>query len=153
VVVTKRLLLVLPLLALLYGCAITQKVTPVDRPLLVREICVMRNADVRENFLTAYLQALEAKGFSPRVLEPGASVGSCPLSSQYTANWRWDLALYMAYAKITIYENGTEVGSAVYDSLGGSGNLAKFIDAETKLKELVDQLFPAPSFAAAGTAR
>lgn len=146
----KRLLLVLPLFGLLYGCAINQQVTPIDRPLLVREICVVRNADVRENFLTAYRNALEDKGFAPRVLETTAGISSCPLSSRYTANWRWDLALYMAYAKITVYENGSEVGSAVYDSLGGGGNLAKFIDAEAKIKELVDQLFPAPSFAAAG---
>lgn len=150
---TNRLILVLALLGTLHGCAISQRVTPVQRPALAREICIVRNPDVRENFLAALREALESKGFVPGVLEPGSPTSSCALSSQYTANWRWDLALYMAFAKITVHENGIEVGSAVYDSLGGGGNMGKFIDAEKKVKELVGELFPSPTFVSAGVAR
>jgi hypothetical protein len=63
------------------------------------------------------------------------------MTSTYTANWRWDLALYMAFAEIIVYAEGTKVGSAVYDSLHGGANMNKFINAEAKIRELVDELF------------
>lgn len=145
-----RTTLVLPVVAtLLTGCAITQNVTPVQRP-LQREICVIENPDVRPGFLTAYNAALTAKGFQPRTVERNSPLNVCPQASRYIANWRWDMAMYMAFAELTVYENGTEIGKATYDSLRGGGNLGKFIDADVKVKELVDQLFPAPSFTTQG---
>ena len=129
------------LLCLAVGCAIHQQVDPVPS-VEVHELCIINNPDVREGFLNAYQQAIQAKGFQTKILDQSAIPNDCPLSSTYTANWRWDLALYMAFAEIKIYKEGKQVGRAVYDSLGGSGNLSKFIDAEKKVKELVDQLFP-----------
>jgi hypothetical protein len=123
------------------GCAIHQRVEPVPR-LESREICIVNNPNVREGFLAAYQGALTAKGLRPKVLDQSALPDACPLTSTYTANWRWDLALYMAFADIAVYSNGKKVGQAVYDSLGGGGNLGKFINAEEKIKELVEQLFP-----------
>jgi hypothetical protein len=122
------------------GCAIHQRIDPVPR-LESRELCIVNNPNVREGFLATYQAALTARGFRTKVLEPTAAPDACPLTSTYTANWRWDLALYMAFADITIYSNGKKVGQAVYDSLGGGGNLGKFINAEEKIKELVDLLF------------
>lgn len=142
--------LALPLAALLLtGCAITQNVTPVSRP-LQREICVIENPDVRPGFLTAYSGALTEKGLQPRTVERTSPLNVCPLTSRYIANWRWDMALYMAFAELTVYENGAEIGKATYDSMRGGANFGKFIDADKKVKELVDQLFPAPSFAVKG---
>ena len=126
------------------GCAIRQRVDPVPR-LDSREICIVNNPHVREDFLETYQRALTAKGFQTRILDKSAAPSDCPLTSTYTANWKWDLALYMAFADITIYADGRVVGHAVYDSLGGSGNLGKFINAEAKIKELVDQLFVNPA--------
>jgi hypothetical protein len=130
----------------LLGCAIHQRVDPVPR-LESQEICIINNPAVREGFLLAYQRALTAKGFQTKILDKSAAPNDCPLTSTYTANWRWDLALYMAFADITVYANGKKVGQAVYDSLGGSGNLGKFINAEDKVNELVDQLFPNPASA------
>ena len=138
----KRVALVAALLVLV-GCAIHQHVDSVPR-LDSREICIVDNPDVREGFLETYRRALTVKGFETRMLAKSAVPSDCPLTSTYTANWRWDLALYMAFADITVYANGRKVGRAVYDSLGGGGNLGKFINAENKIKELVDQLFPVP---------
>ncbi len=144
-----RRLAVLPLLLLITGCAITQTVDPVDGP-TNREICLIRNPDVRENFFTAYRDALAAKGFTVRVLDGDESPGACALTTRYVANWRWDLAWYLAFARLEVFANGTEVGEALYDSLRGGANPSKFIDAERKLVELVDQLFPNPSFVPVG---
>ena len=123
------------------GCAIRQRVEPVPR-LDSREICIVNNPNVREGFLAAYQGALTAKGLRTKLLDQSALPDACPLTSTYTANWRWDLALYMAFADITVYSDGKKVGRAVYDSLGGGGNLGKFINAEEKIKELVEQLLP-----------
>jgi hypothetical protein len=127
---------------LLAGCAITQKVTPVES-LSGREICVVVNPAVSQpGFLSAYTRALNERGYTVRELPPGASVNDCPITSTYTANWRWDLALYMAFADIKVYRDGTQVGQAVYDAMQGGANMSKFIKGDAKISELVDQLFP-----------
>jgi hypothetical protein len=76
------------------------------------------------------------------VLKPDASANACPLTTTYAARWRGDLALYMAYAKMNVYQDGKVLGKALYDSLRGGGRLDKFISAEEKTRELVNQLFP-----------
>jgi hypothetical protein len=126
------------------GCSIKQTVKPVTpAQLTTRDICVRENPAVRAGFLEAYRQALEGKGLVVRVLAPDTGITACPLLTTYTANWRWDLALYMAYAELTVYQNGGEIGKAVYDSLMGGGRIdKKFIKADEKVRELVDQLFP-----------
>jgi hypothetical protein len=127
---------------LLASCAITQKVTPVES-LSGKEICVVVNPAVSQpGFLTAYIRALNERGYTVRELPPGASVNDCPITSTYTANWRWDLALYMAFADIKVYRDGTQVGQAVYDAMQGGANMSKFIKGDAKISELVDQLFP-----------
>ena len=133
----------LPLVLLLAACSIVQEVKPVAQAdLSVKEICVVENPDVREGFLETYTQALVSKGLVVKVLKAGAGITRCPLTTTYTANWRWDLALYMAFAEMTVYRDGKPVGKATYDSLMGGGRLDKFIKADEKIRELVNQLFP-----------
>ena len=126
------------------GCAIHQRVDAVARP-GTRAICIVENPDVRSGFLSSYRHALADKGYEVTVLARLSLPTACPLTSTYTANWRWDLALYMAFADVVVYADGQRVGRATYDSLGGGGNLGKFIDADTKIRELVEQLFPDPA--------
>ena len=76
------------------------------------------------------------------MLDKDASTLDCEITSTYTATWGWDLALYMSYAKINIYNNGGESAEAVY-KLVRPGLFGKFISAEKKINELVDQLFVA----------
>jgi len=47
----------------------------------------------------------------------------------------------MSYAEIQVYNDGQNVGRAIYDSRMGGMRLDKWVDAETKIAELVDQLF------------
>ena len=138
---SKRTWLVIGTAASLGGCAIHQTVQPVER-LEAKQICIVQNGDVREGVFESYRRALEAKGYAVRKLPVGASLIECPITSTYTANWRWDLAMYMAYAEIKVYSNGKPVGEAKYDSTRGGGNMGKFIDADKKITELVNQLFP-----------
>ena len=131
------------LAVLLAACSIKQNVKPVTpADVATKQICIRENKSVREGFLEAYRQVLESKGFTVRLLEPDAGITACPLLTTYSANWRWDLAMYMAYAEMTVYRDGNEIGKAVYDSLLGGGRLDKFIKADDKVRELVNQLFP-----------
>lgn len=141
---TARLKTFLPIAGLallgLGGCAIQQKVSPVSA-LESKEICVRENDKVRDGFLDSYRSALERRGYRVRLLTPNAPQDACRVTSTYTASWRWDLASYMAYAEIRVYKDGQLAGEAIYDSRRGGGNLGKFISADTKIRELADQLF------------
>ena len=130
-------------LSLLSGCSIKQQVDPAKlTATLAPDICLIPGNGVRDGFTTAYGDALRGKGFSVRTLHMGASPSRCPLSTTYTGNWRWDFALYMSYADIRVFEGGRQVGRAVYDARSGGGRPDKFINAESKIIELTDQLFP-----------
>ncbi|WP_312679853.1 Sbal_3080 family lipoprotein [Stutzerimonas nitrititolerans] len=130
-------------IASMLGCSIKQTVDPAQlSPTLQPEICMIAAPGVREGFTHAYGAALQSKGFTLRQLPAGSSPSRCPLSTTYTGTWRWDVALYMRYAEIGVFEGGKRVGRAVYDARSGGGRLDKFIDAESKIHELADELFP-----------
>lgn len=126
---------------LISGCAIHQTVSPVA-DLNESQICVIDNPSVKVGFIEAYKRALIAKGYAVRQLPSSASITECRITSTYSASWRWDLALYMAYAEIKVYNHGKPIGEAKYDSQRGGANMGKFIDAEKKIVELTNQLFP-----------
>ena len=125
----------------LSGCAIHQSVSPVSQ-FNEKEICIIENTSVKNGFLESYRRALTNKGYQVRQLPASASIVQCPITTTYSANWRWDLALYMAYAEIKVFNNGKPIGEAKYDSQRGGANMSKFIDADKKINELTNQLFP-----------
>lgn len=128
---------------LLCGCSIVQTVNPItlssNEP---REICLVENPDVHHDFLATYRNALANKNLTVQMLPPGSAVGTCQLTSTYSANWHWDLALYLVYADLKVYRNGRPEGEALYDSRAAGLNTNKFVNAAAKIQELTDQLFP-----------
>ena len=123
------------------GCSISQNVQPVPA-LDSKRICVTRNPDVRGSFANSLVKALSSAGLKVRLLEPGISPDSCEMVATYTANWGWDLALYLSYVEIKILREQQQIGLAVYDATHGGGRMDKFISADAKVNELVGQLFP-----------
>ncbi|MFC3284478.1 Sbal_3080 family lipoprotein [Litchfieldella rifensis] len=121
------------------GCTIHQTVEPAQIDSGHR-LCIVENPAVREGFLPEFISVLERKNIAYEVVGDSAVPTSCEWVARYTANWSWDLALYMSYAEIKVYRNGSLDGEAIYDSTRGGANMNKFIDAETKIQELVDQL-------------
>jgi hypothetical protein len=137
----KRIIALLAISAALSGCAINQTVTPTAK-FAEKEICIVQNPAVSQpGFLTTYEQLLKNRGYAVQILQPSSAVTTCKVTTTYTANWRWDLALYMAYADIRVYIDGRESGRATYDAMNGGGNLNKFIKADQKIEELVNMLF------------
>ena len=138
---TIRILSIIAGVLALSGCAIHQNVQPVEQ-LASKEICIVQNPAVRATFLGVYERTLQQKGYAVRILPLNASLIECPITSTYTANWRWDMALYMSYAELKVYNNAKPAGQAIYDATRGGGNMGKFISAEKKIQELTNQLFP-----------
>ena len=123
------------------GCAIHQNVKPVER-FEGKQICVIENPAVKFDFLPTLKKALEGRGYTVQVLPQTAALRECMVTATYTANWRWDMAMYLAYAEIKVYKDGQFAGEAIYNSLKGGANMSKFINGEAKIGELVNQLFP-----------
>jgi len=126
-------------MSVISGCAINQQVERAELSKDAR-VCIVENKDVRHGFLDELERVLQDKGIDYIVTDRSYANQNCEWSATYVARWSWDLALYMAYAEIRVYKNGVLDGSAVYDSTGGSANLSKFIDAEEKIRELVEEL-------------
>ena len=128
--------------ALLTGCThVTQTVSPVAKG-PDKEICVIENPAVKAEFLPAFRRALESKGFAVKQLPKDATPKDCPLTATYSADWRWDLLLYLEIAEINVFRNGEPAGKAIHDSRNAGLNFGKYVGAENKIRELVDKLFP-----------
>lgn len=135
----KKLFLLLLSCFLVSACSIKQTIesAEVDKGSV---ICIIENPEVREGFLKTLESSLSSKGVPYKVVEASAIPESCEWTATYHARWTWDLALYMSYAHIQVFHKDKLDGQAIYDSTRGGGNMNKFIDAETKIRELVDQL-------------
>jgi len=123
------------------SCSIQQEVSQLP-DFEESDICIIKNPKVKTGFITEYRAALEKGGYTVKYLDSKSNLMQCPITSTYTANWKWDVAWHMQYAKITVFRNGNSMGSAVYDATWGGARLDKFISAEDKIVELVNQLFP-----------
>jgi len=135
-----RAAIVVGLALALGGCAITQNVKPVSST-GITSICIKNNSKVQmDGFIKELRAQVEAKGIKTTVFD-GERPASCKYSMDYTANWRWDLAMYLVFAEINVYEDGLLVGQATYDAHGGGYNPDKWGTTAGKLKPLVDQLF------------
>ena len=127
--------------ALLAACSINQKVAPVESA-EIQTLCVESNSDVfMEEFQPTLVRLIEARGVETRVYS-GARPEDCHHTAIYTANWRWDFAMYLSYARIEIIENHRSVGVAEYDASLGGLNLGKFGTTEDKIRPLIEELFP-----------
>lgn len=135
-----RIVGLLAVVVLLQGCSISQKVTPVARKDMA-ELTVIENPAVKNTFLDALKKAVEEQGVTAHVGPAATTPEDYPYAMTYTANWTWDMALYLVYAEINVFEKGKEIGKAVYDSRRGGARMDKFINAENKVKELVGELF------------
>lgn len=124
------------------GCTIKKEISPISK-IADDKVCIIKNNAVRSGFLTAYREALEESGYSVKILPENTTLDTCKISSTYIAKWSWDLAIYMSYAKINVYENSKLIGSALYDSTSGGGRIFdKFGNGSTMVKSLVKDLYP-----------
>ncbi|MCZ4337378.1 Sbal_3080 family lipoprotein [Shewanella colwelliana] len=135
----KKVLVAIAVLAMTTACSIKQRVDPVQVN-NSDEVCIQKNPDVREGFLAEVEKVLTEKKIKYRIIDQLDASQQCEWTATYTANWAWDLALYMVYAEIRVFRDGKLDGEAIYDARMGGANMNKFIDAEPKIRELIEQL-------------
>jgi len=127
---------------LLGACAIRHDTTPITfAPSAAREICIIEHTPTRATFRDAYQNALQARGFIVRLVPANSPTNICPVTTTYIARWSWDFTIYMAYAEMRVFHDGRQVGQTVYDSRSGGMRLDKWIDAEEKVVEMVNDLY------------
>lgn len=142
-----RLLLGAIVVLALSGCSITKSVTPVKTPM--SRLCIAHNPDVlMDGFHPELEKQIQDHGIQTKSYT-GPHPNDCSHRLQYTANWRWDMAMYLVYAELRVYDRSGLVGSATYDAYRGGGRPDKFGRTAEKLRPLVDELFgSAPKVAA-----
>lgn len=137
---TNPLLATAALAALLMGCAISRTVQPIDVD-RVPDLCIMENPQVMmDGFLKELRGQIEAKGIRTQVFQ-GGRPAHCKRHLEYTANWRWHLAMYLRFAEVRVYEGELLLGQAAYDARLGHFRVDKYGATSEKLRELLDELF------------
>lgn len=123
------------------GCSITQSIEPLD-DVDVGLVCILDNPDIHmAGFQPEMRELIEQRGIHTDVYA-GSRPARCSHFLEYTANWQWDLAMYLSYADLRVYDAGGGLaGQATYDARSGGGRMDKFGPTREKLAPLVDELF------------
>ncbi|MDR2635959.1 MAG: Sbal_3080 family lipoprotein [Campylobacteraceae bacterium] len=123
----------------LSGCTTKQIINPVTN-IEKKDVCITENKLVKGDFLRVFTDTLREKEYKVTLKQAYDNVEDCYLRADYTANWSWDLAVYMIYANIKVFEKGNLRGEAIYDARHNVG-FGKFINGADKIRELVIGLF------------
>jgi len=137
----KKVLFSILLLGLLNACAINKNVVALEKPLQVKHICVKNNPQVlmEEGFLPELESQLHSHGIETLVFD-GMIPQGCKYTLEYTANWAWDMAMYLTYMHLDLREAGNVIASAEYDARRGGGNMNKFGHTSEKMRPLLDEM-------------
>ena len=134
--------ILLPLLTLLLfsGCAISRNVVPVDSGTTIEKIYVLENEKVHmEGLVDELVSQIMNMGFRSEKYSGDRPDGAKHYLT-YTANWQWDMAMYLTYFRATLYEDGRVLGEVEYDAKMGGANMNKFGKTADKIKPLILEL-------------
>jgi hypothetical protein len=138
----KRIGVGLLLVTALAGCSISRQVTAAPAGTKIGKIYVERNKYVLMGGLNAEIVSqLQGLGFDVGTYDEGAPR---PADGEYwivyTANWRWDMAMYLTYFQATLLDNGRVLGRVSYDATWGGGRPDKFGRTGEKIRPLLIDL-------------
>jgi hypothetical protein len=123
----------------LSGCSIKQTIDPIKTP--VSRVCVHENPKVlMDEFQPELEKQIQAKGFQTESYKD-TQPNDCSHRLEYTANWAWDMAMYLTYADLRVFDRSGLAGKAIYDARSGGGRLDKFGRTAEKIRPLIDELF------------
>jgi hypothetical protein len=121
------------------GCTITTHVDPLPAGPLA-SVCIRENPLLwSKQFLPALRGELARHGIATTVYGD-APPAACNRRLEYEAEWKWDVAVYLRYADLRVYDGDALVGRATYDARGAFARLDKFGRTEDRLRTLVDAL-------------
>lgn len=125
------------LLLALTGC-VSQNVKPVATADDGDHVCIIRNVEVNPDFLTAYRESIESRGFVTSVVN--AKNTDCDLVTTYVAHYGVHWGLYLARADLQVFRSGNLVGRAQYKAPRAAPN--KHGRVVEKIDQLVGELLP-----------
>lgn len=122
------------------GCAISQQIEPVPDPAAVEKVYVEYNPDVHmEELNHSLVEMFQDLGIASELYR-GQRPDEAVHHMEFTANWTWDMAMYLTYFQADLYEDGRPIGSAEYDARRGGGRPDKFGPTEEKVRPLLEEL-------------
>ncbi|MEM1446128.1 MAG: Sbal_3080 family lipoprotein [Planctomycetota bacterium] len=132
------------LILTLAGCSISRNVRPVEAAHRIDTIYIEENPRVHmEGLLPEMVTQLEAMGFATQTY-----LGTPPRRARYTmtftANWAWDVTMYLTYFRTELWDHGQRIGEAEYDARSGSANLGKFGTTADKIRPLLQEMLGQP---------
>lgn len=134
-----RLLTLAGLCFLASACSIIKTVEPV-KGAPITGVCVLDNPQIlMDEFQPEMIRQIQAKGIPARVYT-GERPTECSHYLEYTASWRWDMAMYLTYTEMRVYDARGLAGQAIYDARRGAGRLDKFGKTADKIRPLIDEL-------------
>jgi hypothetical protein len=106
--------------------------------------CIITNQVNGNAYVENFADALRARNFEVKILQPYSSVAACPMTASYAAQRQTFVTPFLVSVDITVYRNGERAGKAIYNANRSAGgiNLSHLIQPDAKIEELVDQLFP-----------
>jgi len=148
----KEIILCVVSLSLLSGCAHQEISRFHTQP---TQVCIAKHDAVKGSFLQSLQEGFEANGTKIKIVQAeyikvkkgeyspivdSNDVSDCDAIAFYVANWNWDLGWYMIYADIWITDSQrkAKIAQATFNASSG---LDKYIDADAKVLELVDELY------------
>ena len=142
-----KTLTIAALAVFLTGCSITQSVVPVGPDKDIEKIYVENNPDVHmKELVNELVIQIKENGIDAEIFEKGGKPVSAKHTMRFTANWAWDMAMYLTYFKATLYEGGEVIGQVEYNAKSGGANMNKFGRTRDKIQPLLQELL-----ASAGT--
>jgi hypothetical protein len=130
-------------LVLTASCTITTDVEPLPAGTRASRIYLKQNDSVHmEGLHPALVNQIENLGFPVSTVR-GAFGPSMKYRATYSANWYWDMAMYLQYFRLEIRDRDQAglLAWAEYDARQGSGNMNKFGATEEKIQPLLAELF------------
>ncbi len=123
------------------GCTISQNVSSVKTGTSIDKVYVLDNEKVQmDEMVVEIVKEIRELGFDSASYQ-GETPEQAKHYIHYTANWNWDMAMYLTYFKATLYENGEVLGEVEYDARKGGSNMGKFGKTREKIKPLLEELF------------
>lgn len=125
----------------LTGCSITQVVEPVAENTKIDKIWIQHESKTHNEGLEPELaNIINNAGFKTQIFNANSADNPGDFVLRYSANWRWDLAMYLEYFKAEIYKGAKVVGSLTYNARNGGGNFGKFGKTRNKIEPLIIEM-------------
>lgn len=131
---------ILTLLFTAYGCAIKSEVSPVAMDTEIGKIYVQKNEKVHmEGLFDEIVTQLRLMGYQAEGID-GPVPADAEFLMTYSANWSWDMAMYLTYFQANLFHAEDLIGSTTYDAKMGGWRFDKFGKTADKIRAPLESL-------------